>query len=102
MLGSYVSLDPTYANERSQVRTDRERVYRHRLKEASGGEGANFMGLTTGATSGYWTYLLMRNRGMSLLPLQTKNLTTYAMVFGASVLGFLCGHGLVAGQTGDP
>ena len=97
MLGSYVSLDPTYATEKTQVKTDRERVYQHRLKEARGGDGADMMGFISGVTGGYWTYMFLANRGMTLLPFQTKNLTSYALVFGAFFFSYIAGHGIVAG-----
>lgn len=69
MQESYVSLDPTYAQQKRQAYIDRERVFRERIRESRGGDGAETMGYLSGLTAGYWTYYFISGSGFSFLPL---------------------------------
>lgn len=101
MQDKYVSLDPTFANNK-QVTYDRLHVWETRLREAQGGDYATAVGGVSGFTTALFFYTRAVKAGFpGFFPLSKLHAGQYGLILGMGYLAFKLTHDGVAAVTGD-
>ena len=97
MQDNYVSLNPE--NTDREQKAIRANLYRQRVLDAQGGEGAQMLGFQWGLTASVLTYSQLK--GFSMYPFGASKVPGYTKIAGSFLIFYMLGHGYVMSKFGD-